>query len=58
MKANLEAWQSGLEDGWNDSYHGLKAKSTFPFPKEWSLAERNHYIKGYTEGYETAPDNI
>jgi hypothetical protein len=52
MKANLEAWQMGNEQGWGDGYYDFPAKTSFNFPLNWSEAEKEHYEKGYKEGYD------
>jgi len=51
MKANVEAWQSGNEDGWDDGYHDRQPKDTFQFPENYSEYEKQNYILGYGEGY-------
>ena len=51
MKENVEAYQQGNENGWGDGYYDFPAKKSFNFPLHWSLAECEHYEKGYNEGY-------
>jgi hypothetical protein len=52
MKANVEAWQFGEEDGYSDACSGLRAKTEFNFPSDWSTGEQNNYVAGYTHGFE------
>jgi len=51
MKANVEAWQAGDEDGWNDGYYGNPRKTTFNYPLDWKYSERVNHQKGYDDGY-------
>jgi hypothetical protein len=51
MKVNVEAWQHGNEDGWDDGYHGRPLKDTFTFPVNWTDDEKKSYIQGYDIGF-------
>lgn len=53
MKANLEAWQFGEEDGYSDASSNLRMKTEFVFPSNWSVGERNSYVDGYKHGFES-----
>lgn len=51
MKATVEAWQCGEDDGWNDGYHGRPYKKNFaPWPN-YTPQELEAYTKGYDDGY-------
>ena len=51
MKANVEAWQHGDADGWDDGYYDRQPKDTFTFPNDWTDGEKRNYIQGYRDGY-------
>lgn len=53
MKANVEAYQSGEELGYDEGFYGVKHKTVFKFPDNWTEAEKENYIKGYETGYES-----
>jgi hypothetical protein len=52
MKSTTEAWQFGEEDGYSDACSGLRTKTEFVFPSNWSRGEENSYVDGYTHGFE------
>jgi hypothetical protein len=55
MKANVEAWLHGNEDGWDDGYHDRPRrplKDTFTFPVNWTDDEKKSYIRGYDSGFD------
>jgi len=51
MKVNVEAWQLGYEDGWDDGYYDRQPKKSFNFPKNYSDGEIKHFTLGYEEGF-------
>ena len=53
MKSNIEAWQMGEQDGWNDGYYDKlpKTETDFTFPSNWTQGEKQSYIQGYHDGY-------
>ena len=52
MKANVEAWQAGSEDGWDDGYNDRQPKENFTFPDGWTYMEKENYKQGYNDGYD------
>lgn len=52
MKANVESWQLGYEEGWDDGYYDRQPKDSFKFPQNYSVGEIEHFKLGYNKGFE------